>query len=124
MGKAVAYLVIVTFFGVVLGSSGRFDWMFATNNLNERSKFWREVVSHEAPQGTSRSTVDALMARYGISLECFDSSGRPPISKCLAYDSTAKGGTANYPLTLQLIFTFHGNELQEFESGTVAVKEG
>lgn len=115
MGKAIAYLVIVFVGAMLLQASGIFDGMFSSN-LEKRSEYWRETVAREAPQGASRTVVDALMARHGMSLECFYTSVRPPVMKCHADDITAKGGMGKHPLTLSLTFTFNSDQLQMFGS--------
>ncbi|HEY5852248.1 MAG TPA: hypothetical protein VIT62_15990 [Lysobacter sp.] len=116
MGKAIAYLIVVAFCVLVLRSTGLFDGMFSRGNLEERASFWGETVAREAPPGTAKDKVDALVARYGMSLECFHSSVVPPVADCLADDPSSKGGTSGHPVALQLRFSFRSEQLEKFET--------
>jgi hypothetical protein len=116
VGKAIAYLALVAIGVGLLHATGLFDGMFDRGNLEEREAFWKETVAREAPAGTPKATVDALVARHGMSFECFHSSVTPPIEECRADDPNSKGGTAGHPLMLRLSFTFRGEALEKFET--------
>ena len=116
MGKAVAYVIVVVF-GLVLWSySGLFDGMLDRGNLEERAKLWEGTVTREAPKGTSKGAVDAMLAKHGITLECFRSLDTPPVADCIANDPASKGGTSLHPMALQLRFVFRGENLEKFET--------
>ncbi|MDI9238273.1 hypothetical protein QLQ15_05025 [Lysobacter sp. LF1] len=118
MNKAIAYLVIAVVGVFLLRSTGLLDGMFSRGNLEERGKFWQDTVARETPVGTGKDRVDALVARHGMTLECFDSSLKPPVSDCLADDPASKGGTSGHPVAVQLRFTFRSGMLEKFETST------
>ena len=116
MGKAIAYLIGAVVGFLLLRSTGMIDGIFTRGNVEERDAFWRKTVAAEAPVGTAKSSVEALMARHGVSLECFSSSITPPVADCIGDDASSKGGTSGHPVALQLRFTFHGETLAKFET--------
>jgi hypothetical protein len=116
MGKTIAYLIGVFFAVLLLRATGLLDGIFNRGNLDERAKFWEETVTRETPTGTTKGAVDALVAHYGMSLECFHSSLTPPIAECLADDPSSKGGMSVHPAVLQLRFTFRSEKLEKFET--------
>ncbi|AXK72182.1 hypothetical protein DWG18_07730 [Lysobacter sp. TY2-98] len=122
MGKAIVYLIGVAVSLLLLWSTGLVDGMFDRGNLKQRDAFWRETIAKEAPTGTSKDAVDALVGRYGMSLECFHSSLDPPIADCMADDPASKGGTRVHPVALELRFIFHGDTLARFETNWHALK--
>jgi hypothetical protein len=116
VGKAIAYLVLAVVGVLLLRTTGLFDGVFDRGNMEERAGFWNETVARDAPAGTSKETVDALMAKHGIALECFHSSLAPPMADCLGDDPGSKGGTSGHPVVLQLRFSFTDEKLQKFET--------
>ncbi|UFS68991.1 hypothetical protein LPW11_13925 [Geomonas sp. RF6] len=116
MGRSVAYLILVIFGLLLWNSTGLFDGLFSRGNLEERARFWEETVGREAPKGTPKGIVDALLARQGISLECFHSSDTPPVADCIADDPNSKAGTSLHPMALQLRFVFRDEKLEKFET--------
>ena len=122
MAKAIAYLVLLLGAVLLLNSVGLFDGMFNRGNLKERAKFWEDVVARETPPGSSKTTVDALIARYGMTLECFHTSVTPPVVDCMANDPNSKGGMPAHPAVLELRFTFRSEKLEKFETNSHYLK--
>lgn len=118
MGKAIAYLILAVVGVLLLRSTGLLDGIFDRGNLEERAGFWKETVARDAPAGSTKEAVDALVAKHGITLECFHSSLAPPVADCIGDDPGSKGGTAGHPVVLQLRFSFTDEKLQGFETTT------
>src|SRR6476659_9151593 len=96
VGKAIVYLVAIAIFILLLRATGLLDGLFSRGNLQERDAFWQQTVGAEVPPGSTQQTVEEIMARSGVSLECCASSLSPPVTECRGDDPGSKGGTSTH----------------------------
>lgn len=108
MGKGWAYLALTVIGLLMLWGTGQFDSLSSGSNLNQREAFWKDELARELPQGTSRAEVDAFATRHQLVQQCTQTSRLPVVIECHADDPKAKGGTADHPMTQELVFVFHG----------------